>query len=73
MRCMFDFLNGLYVVSRDAYDPLIIKSGKIIDIRIKHVKVEFHRVNKMFKIIIIAKHISLRGPILYLGIIMDRP
>ena len=73
MRCMFDFLNGPYVVPRGTYDPIIKKSGKMIHIHIKHVQVEFHRGNKIFKPIIIAKHIFLRGLILDLGAIMDRP
>ena len=59
---MIDFFNGPYVVPRDAYDPIIIKSGKMIHIHVKHVHVEFHRGNKIFKPIRIAKHIFLRGP-----------
>ena len=53
---MFDFLNGPFVVPRCTYDPIIIKSGKMIHIRIKHVHVEFYRGNKMFKPIIQACH-----------------
>ena len=56
---MFDFLNGPLVVPYGTYDPFIIKSGKMIHIRIKCVHVEFHRNNKIFKAIIIAKHIFL--------------
>ena len=40
-------LNGPCVVSRDTYDPMIIKSGKMI--HIKHVHNEFHRRNKILK------------------------
>ena len=73
MRCMVDFLNGLYVRLIATYDPIIIKSDKIIHILIKLVRAEFHRGNTIFKRIIISKHIFLRVPILDLGIIMDRP
>ena len=45
----------------------------MIHIHIKHIHVEFHRGNKTFKLIIIAEHIILMGPILDLGTIMDRP
>ena len=44
------------------YDPIIIKSGKMIHIHMKHV--QFQRGNEIFKPIIIAKPIFLRGPIL---------
>ena len=36
---------------------MVIKSGKLIHIRIKHVHVEFHQGNQIFKPIIIPKHI----------------
>ena len=39
------------------YDPIIMKSGKIVHILIKRIYVEFHRGNKI-KPIRIAKHIS---------------
>ena len=39
---------------------------------IKHVHVDFHGGNKIFKLIINAEHIFLRGPILDVGTIMDR-
>ena len=71
MRCLFDFLNGLYVVPSGTYHPIIIISCKMIHIHFKHGHVEFHRGNKIFKPIIITKHIFLRGPILNLGAIMD--
>ena len=45
-----------------AYDPIIIKSGKMIHIQMKHVHVEFHRRNKALNLITIAKHIYFRGP-----------
>ena len=45
----------------------------MIHIRLKHIDVEFHRGSKIFKPIIIAKHIFLWSPILDLGAIMDRP
>ena len=53
MRCMFDCLNGPYVVSRGTYDPIIIKSCKLFHIHMKYVH------NKIFKSIIIAKY---KGP-----------
>ena len=61
---MFNYLNRPYLVSRGSYDPIIIKSGKMIPIRIKHVHVKFYRGNKIVEQIIIVKHIFLRGPIL---------
>ena len=67
MGCMFDFLNVPYVVSRYTYDPIMIHILIII------IQVKFQRGNKIFKPIIIAKHIFLRGPILNLGAIIDRP
>ena len=51
---MFNFLNGPHVVPRGTYDPIIIKSGKVIPIHIKCVHGEFDRGNKIFKPIIIA-------------------
>ena len=61
MRYTFDFFKGPYVLLRGTYDPIIIKSGKMIHIQHVH----FERGNKIFKlIIIIAKHIFLRSPIL---------
>ena len=39
------------------YDPIIIKSGKMIHIDMNHVHVKFQRGNTIFKPIIIAKHI----------------
>ena len=44
----------------------------MILILIKRIHVEFHRGNKIFKSIIIAKHIFLRDIILNLGIVIDR-
>ena len=44
----------------------------MINNHIKHVHVEFNRGNTIFKPIIIAKHIFLIGPIMDLGVIMDR-
>ena len=41
------------------YDPIIIKSDKMIHIYMKHIYIEFHRGNKIFKLIIIDKHIFL--------------
>ena len=58
MRLTFDFLNGPHMVLRGIYDPIIIKSGKMIHIHLKHVHVEFYRGNNIFQPIIIAKHIS---------------
>ena len=55
MTCMSDFLTR----PRGTYDPIIIKSVKMIHIHIKHVHVEFHRDNKLFKLIIFAEHIFL--------------
>ena len=57
MKCMFDFLNGPYLAPRCTCNPIIIKSGNMIHIHIKHVHVEFHRRNKVFKPIIFYKHI----------------
>ena len=45
----------------------------MIHILMKHVHVKLQRGNNIFKRIIIAKHIFLRGPIWNLGAIMDRP
>ena len=70
---MFDFLNGPYVERMATYDPIIIISGKVIHIHIKHISAEFHQSNNIFKPIIIAKHMTLRGPILDLEAIMNRP
>ena len=53
MTCMIDILNLPYVAPRCSYDPIIIKSDKIIIIRIKHVHVELHRGNQIFKPIIL--------------------
>ena len=55
------------------YDQIIIKSGNLIHIRIKHIHVEFHRGYKILKPIIIAKHSFLIDLIMDLGVIMDRP
>ena len=48
MSCMFDFRNGPYVIPRGTYDPIIIKSYKMIHIHIKYVHAEFHGGNKIF-------------------------
>ena len=45
----------------------------MLHIPIKHFYVEFHRGNTIFKPIALAKRIFLRGPILNLGVIMNRP
>ena len=55
MICLFDFLNGSYVVQNGTYDPIIIRSGKVIHDHIKHIHFEFHQGNQIFKLIIIAK------------------
>ena len=73
MRCVFNFLNEPQVIPRGTSDPIIIKLGDVIHSLIKCVHVEFHRSNKIFKPIIITKHIFLRGSILNQGSIMDRP
>ena len=70
---MVNYVIGPYVVPRATYDPITIKLNKLIHIHIKHTHIEFHRRNKIFKPIIIAKHIILRGPVLDLRAIMDRP
>ena len=57
---MFNFLNGPHVVPNGIYDPIIINSGKKIQNHIKPVHVEFHGGNKIFKLLIIFKHIFLR-------------
>ena len=58
MTGMFDCINGIpYVAPRATYDPIIIKSDKMIQINIKHVHIEFNRGNKVFNPIIIVKHI----------------
>ena len=54
------------------YDPIIIKSGKMIYILIKHIHVEFHHGNKIFKLIMIAKHISSFEPIGNYGAIITK-
>ena len=54
------------------YDPIIIKSDKMIHIHMTHVHVKFQRGNTIFKPIIIAKHIPILASILNLGAIMDR-
>ena len=64
---MFDFLIEPYVVPRATYDPIIIKSDKMIHIHVKRVHVEFQRGNEIFKLIIITKHIFLMGPTMDLG------
>ena len=56
------------VLPRGIYE---IKSDKMIHIHIKHVHVEFQRGNNIFKLVIIVKHIYVRGPILDLGAIME--
>ena len=58
MRCMFDFLNGPYVAPNGTCDSIIIKSGKMIHIHVKHVPVKLQRGNTISKRIIIAKNIS---------------
>ena len=70
---MFDFLIGPYAVPNNTYDLIIIKSAKMIHNHIKLVHVDFNWGNKIFKLIIIAKHIFLRDPNLDVGGIMDRP
>ena len=57
---MSDFINE----PRGTYNPIILKTVKMMHIHTKHVHVEFHWGNKIFKKIIFAKHIFLRGPIL---------
>ena len=44
---MFDFFNVQHVILKRTYDPIIIKSEKMIHTHIKHVHVEFYRGNKM--------------------------
>ena len=61
------------MVPNDTYDPIVVNSGNMIYNHIKHVHVEFRRGNKIFKLIIIAEHIFLKGPILDVGAIINRP
>ena len=49
-------MYNMYVCVKATFDPVIIKSSKMIHIHIKSVHGEFHRDNKIFMLIIIAKH-----------------
>ena len=69
-KCLMSLIDRM--VLRDTYDLITVKSGRMIYIHIKNVDAELHRGYKISKPIIIAKHISLRGLILYLGAIMDQ-